>query len=311
MSVQKVLIVDDSKSARVMLGRILTQEGVDSWCCESAELALLALQTQPLPDVIFMDHLMPGINGLQAVEQLKADAHTALVPVVMYTTRDEPGYWQQAIDVGAFDVVHKPVKPQAVVDIVARLNHFLLSAKITNSATTLDVEGFGAQQVETMQPLTLPLLTHQQDELLARQFADIEARLDDLDGFLLKQQQRFLFKDELHEVLLKIRQHTFEDLDKRLRPLINAVHQDNMLLEMKGDAFDQWLSRLQQQMKSPQLDSITDGLQALEQRLQTLTAQYQDLAEKSVSPVRPSLMRLACWVLLFTACSLLYHTLNL
>jgi CheY-like chemotaxis protein len=84
---KRALIVDDSRSARVILGRMLEQYGLAVDTAESAEQALEYLQ-QHRPDVIFMDHLMPGMDGFQAVQAIKGDAQTATIPLLMYTSQE-------------------------------------------------------------------------------------------------------------------------------------------------------------------------------------------------------------------------------
>ena len=62
------LIVDDSRSARVMLRRLLEEHDLDVATAGSAEEALEYL-TENRPDVIFMDHMMPDMDGFEAVER--------------------------------------------------------------------------------------------------------------------------------------------------------------------------------------------------------------------------------------------------
>jgi CheY-like chemotaxis protein len=92
---KRALIVDDSRSARVILSRMLEQHGMAVDTAESAEQALEYLQ-QTRPDVIFMDHLMPGMDGFQAVQAIKGDAQTATIPLMMYTSQEGELYVSQA-----------------------------------------------------------------------------------------------------------------------------------------------------------------------------------------------------------------------
>ena len=67
MGAKRALIVDDSKSARLFLARVLEKYDIDVDSAESAEAAIDYLSSNR-PDVIFMDHQMPGMDGLQAVQ---------------------------------------------------------------------------------------------------------------------------------------------------------------------------------------------------------------------------------------------------
>ncbi|TLZ27379.1 MAG: response regulator [Gammaproteobacteria bacterium] len=76
MGAKRALIVDDSKSARVFLARALEKYDIDVDAAESAEAAIEYLSSNR-PDVIFMDHLMPGMDGFQAVQAIKTEADQA------------------------------------------------------------------------------------------------------------------------------------------------------------------------------------------------------------------------------------------
>ena len=120
MAAKRALVVDDSKSARVVLSRMLEKYGIAVNTAESAEAALDYLR-QDHPDVVFMDHLMPGMDGLQAVRVLKADPATASIPIVMYTSQEGELYVGQAKAVGAVGVLPKTVKPIDVTKVLYQL----------------------------------------------------------------------------------------------------------------------------------------------------------------------------------------------
>jgi len=106
---KRALIVDDSRSARVILSRMLEGYGLQVDSSESAEHALEYLR-QTRPDVIFMDHLMPGMDGFQAIQAIKGNPDTAMIPVVMYTSQEGELYVSQARALGAVGVLPKTVK---------------------------------------------------------------------------------------------------------------------------------------------------------------------------------------------------------
>jgi len=118
---KRALIVDDSRSARVILSRMLEQHGLAVDTAESAEQALEYLQ-QHRPDVIFMDHLMPGMDGFQAVQEIKSDAQTATIPLMMYTSQEGELYVSQARALGAVGVLPKTVRPVDVSRVLYQLH---------------------------------------------------------------------------------------------------------------------------------------------------------------------------------------------
>jgi CheY-like chemotaxis protein len=117
----RALIVDDSRSARHILGRMLESFGLEVDAVESAELALTYLQTAR-PDVIFMDHLMPGMDGFSAVRVIKANPDTATIPVLMYTSQEGDMYLSQARALGAMGVLPKTLKHADVAEALQHLN---------------------------------------------------------------------------------------------------------------------------------------------------------------------------------------------
>ncbi len=129
---KRALIVDDSRSARVILSRMLEQHGMAVDTAESAEQALEYLQ-QNRPDVIFMDHLMPGMDGLQAVQLIKSDAQTATIPLMMYTSQEGELYVSQARALGAVGVLPKTVRPVDVSRVLYQL-HLLPDRRQQRSA---------------------------------------------------------------------------------------------------------------------------------------------------------------------------------
>ncbi|MCE3284476.1 MAG: hypothetical protein K0R70_732 [Steroidobacteraceae bacterium] len=129
---KRALIVDDSRSARVILSRMLEQHGLTVDTAESAEQALEYLQ-RIRPDVIFMDHLMPGMDGFQAVQAIKADALTATIPLMMYTSQEGELYVSQARALGAVGVLPKTVRPVDVSRILYQL-HLLPDRRTQRSA---------------------------------------------------------------------------------------------------------------------------------------------------------------------------------
>jgi CheY-like chemotaxis protein len=121
MSAKRALIVDDSKSARAFLARILEKYEIEVDTAESAEQAIEYL-TKARPDVIFMDHMMPGMDGFQAVQSIKNNPRTATIPIMMYTSQEGELYLGQARALGAVGVLPKQIKPIEVSKVLYQLH---------------------------------------------------------------------------------------------------------------------------------------------------------------------------------------------
>ncbi len=121
MTRKRALVVDDSKSARVILSRMLERYDIDVDMAESAEQAIEYLKANR-PDAIFMDHLMPGMDGLQAVQAIKGNPQTAMIPIMMYTSQEGELYVGQARALGALGVLPKQVRPVDVSKVLYELH---------------------------------------------------------------------------------------------------------------------------------------------------------------------------------------------
>jgi CheY-like chemotaxis protein len=120
MAFKRALVVDDSRLARVALKKLLEEHDLDVAFAASGEEALKFLDAE-LVDVVFMDHHMPGMDGLEAVAAIKRNPRTATIPVMMYTTREGEVYVSQARALGAVGVLPKQVQPNVLFDMLMEL----------------------------------------------------------------------------------------------------------------------------------------------------------------------------------------------
>ncbi|MEX1085368.1 MAG: response regulator [Steroidobacteraceae bacterium] len=146
---RRALVVDDSKSARVVLSRMLERYGIEVDSADSAESALEYLKDRR-PDVIFMDHLMPGMDGLQAVREIKAKPELSAIPIMMYTSQEGEIYGGQARASGAIGVLPKSIRPIDVTKALFQLQ--MLPDRRDNLPSALEIVdgepvGEGAQPV--------------------------------------------------------------------------------------------------------------------------------------------------------------------
>lgn len=121
MAIKNALVVDDSKSARMMLQRLLGRMNVKAEAVESAEAALMFLDKSQ-PDVIFMDHMMPGMDGLEATQLIKSNPKTSTIPTIMYTSKEGEEYFDIARSHGAEGVLAKPANQEAVMAVIESLD---------------------------------------------------------------------------------------------------------------------------------------------------------------------------------------------
>ncbi len=116
----KALVVDDSTSARAVLAKQLIDQQIEVDAVESGEAALEYLEQQH-PDVIFMDHLLPGMDGFEALRAIKENPETCNIPVLMYTSKRGEVYLNQVRELGAAGVLPKGNKPIQVSKVLRSL----------------------------------------------------------------------------------------------------------------------------------------------------------------------------------------------
>jgi twitching motility two-component system response regulator PilH len=108
MTIQKVLIVDDSKTETMFLTDILQKNGYVVSSAENAEEAFKRLEEQK-PDLILMDVVMPGQNGFQLTRAINRTPEYADIPIVMCTSKNQETDRVWGIRQGARDYITKPV----------------------------------------------------------------------------------------------------------------------------------------------------------------------------------------------------------
>lgn len=109
---KKILVVDDSSTARTFEQMILGKGAFAVVTAKDGEEALLKARGEK-PDLILMDFVMPGMSGVEVVRQIRlSDPRT---PIIMVTTRSEPGNVELAYAAGCTDYVMKPVDAQELL----------------------------------------------------------------------------------------------------------------------------------------------------------------------------------------------------
>ncbi len=114
------LVVDDSKVGRLTMMKKLEALGVRVALAESGEQALDYLAGQR-PDLIFMDHMMPEMDGFEATRRIKASPVTQAIPVIIISGNDDAEFIQAARAAGAIDAIAKPPAAGVLESLLASL----------------------------------------------------------------------------------------------------------------------------------------------------------------------------------------------
>jgi putative two-component system response regulator len=109
-----VLVVDDTPENIAVINGLL-KDHYKMRLANSGERALKLATTLPLPDLVLLDIMMPGMDGLEVCRRLKSDPLTADIPVIFLTAKTEVEDEEQGFAVGAVDYITKPISPPIVM----------------------------------------------------------------------------------------------------------------------------------------------------------------------------------------------------
>jgi CheY-like chemotaxis protein len=114
-----ILIVDDVQTDRELVGKVVANAGHQAVYASDGEEAI-AKAKEVKPALIFMDVVMPNVNGFNACRKIKSDPDTAKIPVVLVTSKgtESDKFWGKKQ--GADDHVPKPFSPDMLMSIIKR-----------------------------------------------------------------------------------------------------------------------------------------------------------------------------------------------
>lgn len=324
MAVKRGLVVDDSKAARTMLKKLLEKNGLEIETAESGEDALSYL-TQNHPDVIFMDHMMPGMDGLETTKAITSNPDTAMIPVVMFTSKEGDEYKENARSHGAVGFLNKPPKPDHVAEVIQELGGLKAGtdaatvpaapaqqaatpATAEQSKETMDkpvsadwVKDIARNEAETIAKRVVEALTEERWQAWSTQFkkdADrmVEEQLGEqltnsLDNFQTHQERHM--QAVLHEGVDKA-------IQAKMEPLIESSvtkHVDHQMISHIGEIqhkVQEQIDVIRQSVpKAPTIDpSILDEIKTLAKTSAVNAAQHaaQAAAEKAAHATAQTLI---------------------
>jgi two-component system, OmpR family, alkaline phosphatase synthesis response regulator PhoP len=120
----KILIIEDERDIQDLIRHYLEKDGFRARTASDG-VAGLAAARQEHPDLIVLDLMLPGLDGLELCKKLRADPATALTPVIMLTAKAEESDKIVGLELGADDYLTKPFSPK---ELVARIKALLRRA---------------------------------------------------------------------------------------------------------------------------------------------------------------------------------------
>ena len=120
MAIQKILVVDDSLTQRLVLSAILAEQGYQVVTANDGTEAVTKAKSE-LPDLIIMDVVMPVLNGFQATRIITTDETTWHIPVILLTSKDMQSDRVWGLRQGATAFLHKPVQADELIELINAL----------------------------------------------------------------------------------------------------------------------------------------------------------------------------------------------
>lgn len=216
---QSVYLADDEKNIRDLIALFLSQEGFSVQTFSDGD-SLLAACRRSLPDLVILDIMMPGTDGLSVCSQLRQES--SVLPIIIVSAKDSPFDRVTGLTLGSDDYLIKPFLPQ---ELVARVRALLRRSQNTPQAQGDPGElTFGAL---TLSPsLRTAALNRRPLSLTPTEF--------DFLSYMMAHQDRAVSRDELLKTLWKMDWQSdtraTDDLVKRLRRKLRA-QQSNVRIE--------------------------------------------------------------------------------
>jgi two-component system alkaline phosphatase synthesis response regulator PhoP len=141
----RILIVEDDKDIAQLIAHYLQKAGHTVEMLASGTTAVARAKAEP-PDLVVLDLMLPGMDGLLVCQTLRADPATALIPIIMLTARAEESERIAGLELGADDYVTKPFSPG---ELTARVAALLRRIQRTPAAAPGGVLTYGPLRVDT------------------------------------------------------------------------------------------------------------------------------------------------------------------
>ena len=114
MAKANILVVEDEEDILELVRYNLEKEGYEVTCVTSGEDGLTVARSR-LPDLVVLDLMLPGVDGLDVCKLLKTDPKTRHIPIVILTARSEEADIVTGLELGAHDYVTKPFSPRVLI----------------------------------------------------------------------------------------------------------------------------------------------------------------------------------------------------
>lgn len=231
MNVKTALVVDDSKTARLTLRRQLEKRGVNVGLAESGEDAINYLKTTR-PDIVFMDIMMPGMDGLEATKVITNSPETSNIPIVMCTSKDDEKSRNDAKENGARGFAVKPIKQSDLDVALALVTEQSEPAPVATNAT--NAADAAVQPTVGTAPITVEVSQLSASaEAAMRKSAEDMAR-DAVQSIARPTAEKIVLEIAESQAKLAVEKVIAEVVEQNVRSMVSTMVND-MVAEIVGD----------------------------------------------------------------------------
>lgn len=244
MTIKSALLVDDSKVARFALSKLLEKINLQVKMAGSAEEALEYLREGGKPDVIFMDHLMPGMNGVEATKEIKMNPDTSDIPIIMCTSKKSEEFNEDAVNYGIYNVLTKPAEAQRVSELIQQLDADIANGALPKPAISISLSEQEEQNLGEMSQQELP---EELREPAPPQVAAAPAAAS-LPTDVIEQVARSAVKANVNNRLHELLSSLFDEQYDHVKRILNDARDDQQT-HLKG-IMDDYVAQINQKTES-------------------------------------------------------------
>ena len=217
MTIKSALLVDDSKVARFALSKLLEKISLKVDMVSSGEEAIAYLAANDNPDVIFMDQLMPGMNGVDATKEIKMNPDTVEIPIIMCTSKKSDEFSEDARNYGIYDVLTKPAETEQVISLINKLSDDIANDTLPKPAISISLSDQEQAQLGKMSKTELP------EEL---QDKPAPAPSTEISSEIIEQVARSAVKANVNNRLHELLSSLFDEQYDHVKRILNDAKQE-------------------------------------------------------------------------------------
>jgi len=244
------IVVDDSRVARMTLKKLLVAADFNVTEFGSGEEVIEYLQSasSESPDIIFMDVMMGGMDGLTATKKIKEDPKLKAIPVIMCTGNDTQDDHDKAVEAGAVTALSKPPESKALATVLDAISlHVDETEAVAEPAASFDEEAFITKILSAVELQWLPTLENRIDN-------NVHNVVDNLSPDVYKDVVNALINEQLEQKQASV--------DTRIRAVAESVSQE-IIKDSTTKMIDDRLANFAPASEQPSLEQFTESIEVV------------------------------------------------